>query len=242
MSRRGLASLMIAATYTLAGAASAQSGSAAGPPLAVAVGHAEVEAAPDRAVVLLQVRSTGKTAAEAARASAARSQQVLDAIRAKLGPGDRAETVSNRVEAVTVFDQGKPPRITGWAAEHGLRAVTAKTQDVGVLLDAVTSAADVSIDSVRFELADPATTEAKALRLAAQDARARAAAIADGLGLTLGAVRSAREMGAPGPSPLGEMRMRASADAGSATSVVPPQLRIAGDVEVSFELVSGPRS
>lgn len=242
MSSRGLGSLIVAASCMLAAAASAQSTVASGPPLAVAVGHAEVEAAPDRAVVMLQVRATGKTAAEASRAGAARSQQVLDALRAKLGPGDRAETASNRVEPILVFDAGKPPRTTGWAAEHGLRAVTAKTQDVGVLLDAVTSAADVSIESVRFELADPAPAQAKALRLAAQDARARAAAIADGLGLALGAVRSAREMGAPGPAPLGEMRMRASADAGSSTPVLPPQLRIAGDVEVSFELVSGPRS
>ena len=238
----GLAATRLAAAGLLALALPATSGRAEppGPPAVTAVGRAEIEMAPDRAVVTVGVRATGKTAAEAARAGAARSQQVLDALRAKLGPGDRAESASNRVEPVTVYEDGKPPRITGYAATHGLRAITTRTADVGPLLDAVTAAADVSIESVRFELADPGPAQANALRQAARDARTRASAIAEGLGLGLGPVRIAREVGSSPPAPMGEMRLRTAA-ADAATPVVPPQLHVSGEVEVTFELAGGPR-
>lgn len=211
-----------------------------GPPAVTATGRAELEVAPDRAIVRIGVRGTGKTASEAAKAGATRSQQVLDALRAKLGPGDRAESASNRVEPVRVYEEGKPPRITGYAAEHGIRVVTARLQELGALLDAVTAAADVAIESVGFEIADPGPPQANALRQAARDARTRASAIAEGLGLGLGPVRIAREVGASTPSPPGEMRMRAAAS-DAATPVVAPQLRVTGEVEVTFELVGGPR-
>lgn len=238
-----LAAWLVVGLAITAGAAQGQvSNGAGGARLVTAVGRGETEVAPDRAVVLLTVRAPGKSAAEAARNAAERSEKVLVALRGKLGAGDRADTARTNLQPVYVFDQGKPPRITGYSAEHQLRATTAKIADVGSLLDAVTTAADVSIDSVVFELADPAPAQASALRLAARDARVRAAAMADGLGLTLGAVRNVREAGAALPLPP-EPRFKAmAADAEAATQVLPPQLRFGGEVEVSFELSGGPRS
>lgn len=233
---RVLFATMVAASLLFAVEANAEEPA---PPAVTAMGRAEIEMPPDRAVVMMGVRATGKTAAEATRAGATRSQQVLDALRAKLAPGDRAESASNRVEPITVYDSGKPPRVTGFASEHGLRAVTAKVAEVGSLLDAVTGAADVAIESVRFELADASTVQAEALSRASRDARARASAIAEGLGASLGRVRLAREIGRSMPAPVGEFAMRTMA--AEPTPVVPPQLRVAGEVEVTFELVSGAR-
>jgi hypothetical protein len=238
-----VAGVLLAAALA-AGVALAE-GPAAGAELrrVTAVGRVETEVAPDRAVVLVTVRGAGKSAGEAAKAAAARSAQVLDALRAKLGPGDRAETAGTSLQPVNVWEQGKPPRVTGYAAEHQLRAVTGRIQEVGTLLDAVTASTDVSIDSVRFELADPAAAQANALRLAVRDARLRATAMAEGLGVTLGPVQVVRELGAAAPLPAGELRMKAAlADAPAATPLLPPQLRVTGEVEVSFELASGPRS
>lgn len=242
--RRRLLASVLAAAALAAGSARAEGPSGGPEPQRVtAVGRADTEVAPDRAVVLLTVRAGGRGVGEAARTAAARSAQVLDALRAKLGPGDRAETAGTSLQPVTVYEQGKPPRVTGYAAEHQLRALTARIQDLGPLLDAATAAADVSIDSVRFELADPAVAEANALRLAARDARLRAAAMAEGLGLALGRVHAVHEVGAAPPRPLGELRMKAAqAEGDAATQVLPPQLRIHAEVEVSFELAPSPRS
>lgn len=206
-----------------------------------ALGRAEIDVAPDRAVVVLAVRAEGKSAGEAAKTAAARSAQVLEALRGKLGPGDRAETAGTSLQPIRAYEQGKPPRITGYAAEHHLRAVTARTQDVGVLLDAVTLAADVSIDAAQFELADPAQAQATALRLAAGDARVRARAMAEGLGLGLGPVHAVRELGAAMPRPERAMEMKALARDAEPTQVLPPQLHVRGEVEVSFELAGAPR-
>jgi hypothetical protein len=236
--------LVVGLTATAGAARAEGADSTAAARLVTAVGRGETEAAPDRAVVLLTVRAPGKTAGEASRTAAERSEKVLAALRGKLGTGDRADSAGTSLQPVYVYDQGKPPRITGYTAEHQLRATTAKIQEVGALLDAVTSAADVSIDSVVFELADPSPAQASALRLAAKDARVRAAAMADGLGLTLGAVRSIHEGGAPPMRPLeAERRFKAmAAEAPVQTQVLPPQLRFNGEVEVSFELSGGPRS
>ncbi len=208
-----------------------------------AVGHAETEVAPDQAVLLLTVQAKGSSAAEAAKLAAARSASVLQALRSKLGAADRAETAGTSLQPVYAYEKGKPPRITGYAAQHQLRAVTGRIDQVGAILDATTSAADVLVDSVRFELADPAPAQAAALRLAARDARMRASAMAEGLGAALGPLRAIREVGGPPPRPMGEMRMQAAAaDAAPPTELIPPQLRITGDVEVSFELAPGSRS
>ncbi len=208
----------------------------------IAVGLAETDVAPDRAVVRLTVRTTAKTAGEATRLAADRSAQVLDALRGKLGPGDRAETAGTSVQPVHVYEQGKPPRITGYTASHDLRAVTARIQEVGALLDAVTTAAEVSIDSVHFELGDPTRAQANALRLAAENARLRARAMADGLGLALGPVYSVREVGSSPPvAPRADFQRKMIAEASAETAVLPPQLRVRGEVEVAFELAPGSR-
>lgn len=231
----------VAAALVLALAASGAWAQDAAPRLVTAVGRAEITAAPDRAVVLLTVRAEGKSAAEAAKGAAARSTQVLEALRGTLGTGDRAETASTSVQPIRVYEQGRPPRLTGYAAEHQLRAVTSRVHEVGTLLDAVTGAGDVSIGSVSFELADSAQAQANALRLAAADAKSRARAIADGLGLGLGPVRAAREMGVPPqPRPF-DLQRRAVADTAAQTEVIAPELEITGEVEVSFELAGGPK-
>ena len=211
--------------------------------LLTAVGRAETEVQPDRAVLRMTVRADGKSAGEAGKTVAARSGKALEALRGKLGPGDRAETADTSIRPIYVYEQGKPRRITGYAAEHHLRAVTARIQEVGALLDALTASADISIDSVQFELADPAPAQANALRLAAGDARSRARAMAEGLGLTLGPVHAARELGMPPPRQQRDVQMKAMSGGGpEGTEVLPPQLRVQGEVEVSFELAPGPRS
>ncbi|MCC6641909.1 MAG: SIMPL domain-containing protein [Deltaproteobacteria bacterium] len=211
------------------------------PRLVTAVGHGETMTAPDRAVVLVTIRAEGKSAADAAKSAAVRSAQVLEALRGRLSGADRAETASTSVQPIRVYDQGKPPRVTGYAAEHQLRAVTARIHEIGPLLDAVTGAADVSVGSVQFELADPGQAQANALRLAAADAKTRARAIAEGLGLALGPARAAREVGgAPSPRPF-DLQRRSVAEATAQTEVLAPELRLTGEVEVSFELVSGPK-
>ena len=228
--------------FALAPAAAKAQESAASPRLVTASGHAETAVAPDRAVVLATVRAEGKSAADAAKGSAARSAQVLEALRSKLGPGDRAETASTSVQPIRVYEQGRPPRVTGYAAEHQIRAVTARIHELGSLLDAVTGAADVSIGSVQFELADSAQAQANALRLAAADAKSRARAIAEGLGLALGPVRAARELGAqPPPAQPFDLQRKAVADFAAQTEVLAPELRVMAEVEVSFELATGPK-
>lgn len=236
------ARILVAVALAAGGARAEEPTEGPGLRLLTAVGRAETEVAPDRAVLRMTVRAEGKSAGEAGKTVAMRSGKALEALRAKLGPGDRAETAGTSLQPVYAYEQGKPPRITGYAAEHHLRSVTARIQEVGALLDAMTESADVSIDSVQFELADPAPAQANALRLAAGDARSRARAMAEGLGLNLGPVHSARELGVPPPRQQRDLQMKAMAGGPPETEIFPPQLRVEAEVEVSFELAPGPRS
>jgi uncharacterized protein YggE len=236
-----VAGILVAVTLAAGGAGAEEPAEGAGLRLVTSVGRAETEVAPDRAVLRLTVRAGGKSAGEAAKLAAARSAQALEALRGKLGPGDRAETAGTSLQPVYAYEQGKPPRITGYSAAHQLRSVTARIQEVGAVLDALTASTDLSIDSVEFELADPAPAQAKALALAARDARQRATAMAEGLGLALGPVHAVRELGAPAPRQERDLQMKAMAGGAAQTQVLPPQLHVRAEVEVSFELAPGPR-
>jgi uncharacterized protein YggE len=64
------------------------------------------------------------------------------------------------------------------------------------VIDAAVQAGATNIQSLRFGLKDPEPARRQALRLATEQARADAAAIASGLGASLGDVISVEESGA----------------------------------------------
>jgi len=200
------------------------------------VGRAEMRVAPDIAVTVLSVTTRDRTAAAAAAENGRRSQAVLDAVRKQLGKRDRAETLSYRVQPVYEYPKGGPRKQVGFEVHNSLRIRTAELDKLGAILDRATGAADVGVDSITFELAEPNRAQAEALELAGQAARERAARAAAGLGVSLGRVRNVREVGAAGPPPPRPMMAAVREAADAPTSILPQELVVTAELEVTYDI------
>lgn len=226
----------LAALAILVGPMTTQEAEAAEERSLTVLGRAELRVSPDLAVAVLSVTTRHRNAEAASAENARRSRDVLDAIRGLLGPQDRAETLSYRIQPVFEYPKGGPRQQVGFEVVNSLRVRTRELEKVGAIFDRASEAADVSVSSLSFELENRAKAEAKALELAGHDARERAAKIAEGVGVTLRRVRVVRERGATAPPPMPRPMMAEMRSADAATEILPQELRVVGEVEVTYDI------
>jgi uncharacterized protein YggE len=232
----------VLAALLSAAAAMAQSGPAAGPTITV-TGTAEVAATPDRATVSLGAVVEHKQAQEAQKQIAQIMERVIKDVRAQGIPEDKIRTVGLSLNPVyshpspRAGQEPEAPRIVAYRAANTLRVLVDDLQRVGGVIDAGIAAGANQLGSLTFDLRDDLKYRNQALQLAAQEARAKAEAIASALSLQLGEVLEIREEGAPAAYPL-ERRMAAPAAAG--TPIQPGQVQVGAGVSLRLRLI-GPQ-
>ncbi len=234
-----LAAAMLAATAT------AQSAPGAGPavPAVAVTGNAEVAAAPDRALVSLGAVVEGKQAQDVQKQIAQIMQRVIKDIKAQGVAEEKVRTTGLSLNPVyshpapRAGQEPEAPRITGYRASNTVRVQVDDLERVGGVIDAGIAAGANQLNSLTFDLRDDLTHRRQALQLAAQEARAKAEAIAAALNLQLGEVLEVREESGPASYPV-ERRMAAPAAAG--TPIQPGQVQVSASVQVRFRLV-GPQ-
>lgn len=225
--------------------AMAQSGPGAGPavPAVAVTGNAEVAAAPDRALVSLGAVVEGKQAQDAQKQIAQIMQRVIKDIKAQGVAEERIRTTGLSLNPVyshpapRAGQEPEAPRIVGYRASNTVRVQVDDLERVGGVIDAGIAAGANQLNSLTFDLRDDLKHRRQALQLAAQEARAKAEAIAAALNLQLGEVLEVREEGGPASYPV-ERRMAAPAAAG--TPIQPGQVQVSASVQVRFRLV-GPQ-
>ncbi|HEU0066261.1 MAG TPA: SIMPL domain-containing protein [Sphingomonas sp.] len=169
-------------------------------------GTGVVQTVPDVAVMAIFLRGEGVTADAATTDIAAKQKAVAGGLAGVLGPDTRI-TTSN----VTVIEArsgacadargyGSQPRMsTGDCAVAGYIATMqteVRTRAVGKAATAAGLASRLGASDARvqgFVLSDPAGAQARANAAAIEDARQRAAALAKGAGLRLGAIIAVRD-------------------------------------------------
>jgi uncharacterized protein YggE len=244
---RPLHALLLAAAVAGASCASAQPpGGAEDPrgaerlPTLTVSGSAEVSADPDQAVVRLGV------VAEGAEASAAQGEvnrvlrQVLDAV-ASLDVPERA-VQTEELSLSPVYSDFRPrpngepeePRITGYRASSVVSVELDDLSRIGDVVDAGIEAGANQLQGISFGLRDGAAAQARALREAVQDARARADTIAEAMNVRIDAVREvlAGDSFQNPPVPLGGARFNRVEMA--ATPVQPGQVAVSASVTVTY--------
>jgi uncharacterized protein YggE len=203
-------------------------------------GHGEVEVPPDLAMVRL---GTLVQATEADRAQRQVNQIMQRALKACEELGIDAQAIRTTGLSLTpVYTQperGKTPdpeapRIVGYRAANTLQIRVDNLNRVGEVIDAGIASGANRLEGISFDVRNDERHRLQALRLAARDAMAKAAAIAAAMTLRLGDVLEVREGGARLLRPAGDHRVYAAAEA---TPVQPGQLQIAADVEVRYRLV-----
>jgi uncharacterized protein len=186
--------------FLFAGRGWAQSSEPPPPSIRVSA-QATVQASPDQAEVDIGVVTRAPRSQPAAAANAEQSSRVLAAIRKLLGPEADLGTAAYSIRPV--YSQPREPRdetapmVTAYEVQNIVRVTLTDLMKIDEVIDAATGAGANRIEAVRFSLRDEASVHAKALRRAAEAARARAETLASALGVRIARVLSASEDSPP---------------------------------------------
>jgi uncharacterized protein YggE len=199
----------------------------------VATGDASI--APDLAVVSFAVTGSGKELAPTRDDVNKRSSKVLASLR-ELGiaEGDlHAPDVGIHPE----YDYRKGQRLTGYRV---VRQMTAKVRDLdrlGDVLDWLVSAGANEVQGAQMSASDPSAAEHEALRAAITAARAKAEALADAGGVSLGGLdRIEEEAGGAVPMPRMQMMATAAMAEDASTEVATGDLTVTRQVRAWFAI------
>lgn len=183
-------------------------------------GEGEARGKPDTAVLRLGVEATRVSMEEARGASAAAQSRILDMLRAN-GVAD-SDLQTEQLSFAPQYDYGEKGRILrGYTATNMLRVTIRDLTKVSAIVDGAAKAGDndVRVDGVSFEVRDPTALRSEARKRALEDAKAKAAQLAEGLGITLGEPIAIEETSYSAPTPV-FMPAKALAEAAS-TPVAP---------------------
>jgi uncharacterized protein YggE len=123
--------------------------------------------------------------------------------------------------------------VKGYIARNQVEVRVDDLKKLGGVIDAAGASGATSMSGLRFDIKDRAIIERDALRLAVQDAMARARAIATGAGATLGPIVRIDEQGDSAPPGIYAMRMTASAAGAPETPINPGELEIRASVTLT---------
>ncbi|RYG35899.1 DUF541 domain-containing protein [bacterium] len=206
-------------------------------PVVTVSGNGESSSDPDEATVRVGVQAQGKTAKEAQDKASVIAQKIIaEAVRIA---GDRKQIQTSDLSLYPQYTNetgNQPPKIAGYQASNVISVRLTDLTKVGSVVDAATSNGANNVQGIYFGLKDKKAATGEALKNAVNDARAKAEAIAGGLGMKLGDLVVVEEQGAPGPRPM--MMARAefkSADA--STPVEGGQVETSAGVNVTYRLV-----
>ena len=201
-----------------------------------ASGEGTIKRAPDRAWFTVTAESRARTPQAAQKQNAQVMSAVLEKLRGAGLPADAIQTRSYDLQPEYDFNDGRQT-LRGYVARNTVEVRVDELARVGELLDIAVSAGATSVGQVRFDLKEREAAEREALRLAVQDARRRAEAMASAAGLSIASVLRIDEQrvgGVPPPMPL-MMEMRSAQSADAAPPVAPGELEIRARVALLAE-------
>jgi len=242
--KRFLTPIRIATAIIIAAAATAAF--AQGPPprdawaeSVTVSGSGKSMVAPDRFSINLGVQTVANTVDDAVAENNRRTADVIAALK-KAGAADKDLQTSgfNIWPQQDYSQQGKPPRILGYQVSNTITVRSTKIADAGKLLGVAIAAGVNTASGINFEVADPSRGRAEGLRAAFDDAKAKAALLAQAAGRTLGRALLINE-GAQAVPPPYPMPRAMAMEAKAVSQDVPVESgaqEVSYTVSVTFEL------
>lgn len=176
---------------------------------------------PDRFSFTSSVRTTAPTVDDAVRENNAKMANVLAALKRAGATEQEIRTSNFSIYPQMVYEQGQPPRLSGYQVTNSLTVTKKDVAAAGKLLQVAVGAGVNETSSLNFEVSDPARGRDQGLRAAFDDARAKAALLAQAAGRTLGRALIITEGGqtAPPPRPFGGIRAMAAPAAADVSAI-----------------------
>jgi uncharacterized protein len=205
-------------------------------PAVIARGQATVKRAPDQAWVSISTESRATTPGEAQRLAADAMTSVQSALGKAALPADAIKTTGYSLQPDLEWNNGRS-RVRGYIARNEIEVRVDALDKLGGVIDAAGASGATSMSGLRFDLKDRATIEREALRLAVQDAMARAKAMASGAGASLGNILKIDEhIEGPIPVPFMQARTMSAAPAQAPTPITPSDVSIQAQVSVTIAI------
>jgi uncharacterized protein len=200
--------------------------------------YGETKVAPDMATITLGVMTSGKTAAEAMTANAARMAGVMASLR-KAGIAEKDIQTSNlNLNPQYRYVENQPPILTGYQASNNVTITVTDLKRLGPAVDASVTAGANQVHGISFGLQDPTTAENAAREAAVKALAAKAELYARATGHKVSRLVTLSEGGGysvPPPIPMERFAMAAQAkDAG--TSISGGELKVRIDISGLYEL------
>ncbi|MGZ4383398.1 MAG: SIMPL domain-containing protein [Gaiellaceae bacterium] len=222
-----LAALVLAVPLVLVASAC---GSSAGSKRTISVsGSGTVKAPPDLVEFDFGVSRTAATAKAAMSENSKAMQRLIVTLKAGgIVPRDM------QTQQVSVYPQTNANgTTTGFIVSNSVHVKLHAVEKAGTLVEQAVAAGANNVNGPSFSRANPDALTVKALELAYDKARAKAAAFAQHVGLKLGKPVSIQESGEPGVV-FSASAPRAAKD--SSVPIEPGQTEVSASVSVSFEL------
>jgi len=237
MKRFLFATLLLAATAGLAQPVPAPP--APGPMETVTVsGTGRAIVTPDRFTFTVGVQTVAATVDDAVSENNRKVAAVIAALK-KAGAQDKdIQTSQFTIYPQQDYQQGKLPRILGYQVSNSINVRSEKVGDAGRLLGVAVAAGVNNSSGINFEVSDPARGRDQGLKAAFDDARAKAALLAQAAGRTLGRAISISE-GVRHEQPPMPMQRTMAMEARVASADVPVESgtqEVGYMVTVTFEL------
>ncbi|MBX9602518.1 MAG: SIMPL domain-containing protein [Bryobacteraceae bacterium] len=158
------------------------------------IGEGSATASPDQARIVFSAQSEARTASEAATSNASVASRLMTELRRILGGNAEVRVIGYTLSQAFATQRPSPPPVQlAYVATTTVQAVVRDLNALGSVVDAGIRAGG-TLAGVTLGYRDEDSVKAQALRVAGQKARAKAEAIAQGLGLRLGSVVLAQEV------------------------------------------------
>ena len=207
-----------------------------------ATGTGIVSTRPDQAKISLGVLTTAPNAKKAQQENADLTDKVIDALTKAGIAKDKMETKGYSVWPEYSYPksgENKPPTISSYRCSNTLIVTVDDIKKAGESIDKAVAAGANQVEDIQFLKKDTGPQQREALQKGCKDARLKAEAMAEGLGVKLGDIASVEESSAVTPVTFNERMMKAEAnmDMGSVTTAIQPgELEINATVTVVFNI------
>lgn len=198
------------------------------------VGSGDVKIAPDTAQVLVGVRTQAPTAREALSQNNAQ----MEALLARLHESG-IEDKDIQTSSVSIWPRygSSDTQVDGYDANNSVTVTIHNIAQTGELLGRVVEAGANNIGGINFTVDDPSALQTNARNAALVDAKARADAMAQAVGGTVGQVLSVTENIGQPPQTFERFATATAYAADTANVPVQPgQQTITAQVQVTYEL------
>jgi uncharacterized protein len=191
-------------------------------------GTGTVQTVPDQAEFTLGVQSQGPTARGALAANSERMRHVLAAL-FSAGVAKKDVQTQDVSLSQTYSSDGRPD---GYSAHNSVSVTIRVLSKAGAILDAASNAGANDVYGPTLGRTDEEGQQAKALRAAVENARAKARVLADAAGVQLGPVTAIAENGSD-PEPFYPVAL---AQRDAKAPIEPGQQQVRATVRVTFSI------